>query len=145
MKTEDIVAEIIVELYLKKDNKALLHKRFNTNYEDGNYGFIGGHVQKDETLKQALIREAQEEAGIILKEENLKCVFIANKTGKKNCINFIFLATKFEGTPKIMEQDKCTDLNWFDINNLPTNIIKLESQVIQECNEDTIKIIEMKV
>jgi len=145
MKTENIVAEIIVELYLKKDNKVLLHKRFTTNYEDGNYGFIGGHVQKDENLKQALIREAQEEAGIILKEENLKCVFIANKTGKKNCINFIFLATKFQGTPTIMEKDKCTDLNWFDIDKLPHNIIALESHVIKECNDETIKIIEMKV
>lgn len=144
METNDILAEVVVELYLEKDNKVLLQKRANTNYEDGKYGFVGGHVAKGETLKQALIRETQEETGITLAEDKLECVYIANKTGKKNCINFVFKTSEFEGTPQIMEKDKCTDLRWFEPNKLPENIINLERQVIQGNNDLNIQIGEFK-
>ncbi len=32
------------------------------------YGFFGGHIEKEETPEQALIREIKEEMGIILKD-----------------------------------------------------------------------------
>lgn len=131
MEANDIMAEVVVELLLEKDNKFLLQERANTNYEDGKYGFVGGHVARGETLKQAMIREAKEEAGIGLKEEDLDCVFVANKTGNKNCINFVFKAKDFSGTPKNMEEDKCTDLSWFEPHNLPENMIDLERRVIR--------------
>lgn len=85
-----------------------------------------------ETLKQALIREAKEEAGIGLKEEDLDCVFVANKTGEKNCINFVFKAKDFSGIPQNMEKNKCTDLSWFGVQNLPENMIDIERRVIRK-------------
>ena len=144
METNDILAEVVVELYIEKDNKVLLQKRANTNYEDGKYGFVGGHVAKGETLKQALVREVKEEAGITIDENKLDCVFIANNTGKKNCINFVFKTNEFDGIPQIMEKDKCTDLRWFEPTKLPENIIKLERQVIQDSNNGNININEFK-
>lgn len=46
MEANDILAEVVVELLLEKDNKFLLQERANTNYEDGKYGFVGGHVAR---------------------------------------------------------------------------------------------------
>jgi 8-oxo-dGTP diphosphatase len=43
-------------LYLKKSNKVLLLRRFNTGYEDGNYSFIAGHLEKNETFSDSIIR-----------------------------------------------------------------------------------------
>ena len=51
-------------LMLRKGNKVLLLRRFNTGYEDGNYCFPGGHVEKGEPIYKAMIREAKEEIGI---------------------------------------------------------------------------------
>lgn len=51
MKVNDILAEVVVELLLEKDNKFLLQERANTNYEDGKYGFIGGHVARRRNIK----------------------------------------------------------------------------------------------
>lgn len=144
MKKDDILAKVIVELYLEKEGKILLQRRTNTNYEDGKYGFVGGHVAQNETLKEALVREVKEEAGIKVFPEELDCIFIANKTGKSNCINFIFKTNKFEGEPINMEPDKCSDLTWFDINDLPENMIKVERQVIQDGNTESITINEFK-
>lgn len=77
------------------------------------------------------MREAKEEAGISIKEEDLECVFVANKIGKSNCINFVFRAKDYEGVPQIMEREKCTDLSWFESENLPANMIDMERRVIR--------------
>ena len=51
-------------LVLIKEKKILLLRRFNTGYEDGNYSFIAGHVEKSESFTACIIREAKEEANI---------------------------------------------------------------------------------
>ena len=66
-------------LTLFKDNKILLLKRFNTGYEDGNYSMIAGHVDPNETFTQCIIREAEEEAGILLKPKDLKVVHVMHR------------------------------------------------------------------
>jgi len=40
-------------LLIKKD-KMLLLRRFNTGWEDGKYTLISGHLEGDETVKQAI-------------------------------------------------------------------------------------------
>ncbi|HIE41446.1 MAG TPA: NUDIX domain-containing protein, partial [Candidatus Aenigmarchaeota archaeon] len=61
-----------VYLVLIKDNKILLSRRFNTGFHDGEYSFPAGHLDGNETLIQAMVREAKEEIGIELKPEDLK-------------------------------------------------------------------------
>lgn len=55
MNTIKVVAAII-----KKDNKILIAKRKNGEFA-GMYEFPGGKIESNETDKQALIREIQEE------------------------------------------------------------------------------------
>ena len=53
-----------IYLVLIKDNKILLLRRYNTGNDDGNYSLVGGHVDDGEAYKDAMIREAKEEADI---------------------------------------------------------------------------------
>jgi 8-oxo-dGTP pyrophosphatase MutT (NUDIX family) len=63
-----------VYLLLEKDGKTLLIRRFNTGYEDGNYGLTAGHAEEKETFREALKREVQEEIGVILDIEKIHLV-----------------------------------------------------------------------
>jgi len=120
-----------VYLILIKDNKILLSRRYNTGFHDGEYSLPAGHLDGNETLKEALIREAKEEIDVDLDPTDLKLIHVMHrKEPTEERVNFFFVAGKWKNEPKIMEPHKCDDLNWFSFNNLPDNIIPYIKQAI---------------
>lgn len=128
---------------LLKDNKILLQRRFNTGYMDGKYSLPAGHVDQGETFSQCAAREAKEEIGVDLKPEDLEFAHIMHRLSDPEWkdlryrMDVFFVAKKWEGQPKIMEPDKSDDLSWFDLDNLPENIIPYIKHVIK-CVKDKI-------
>lgn len=119
-------------LLLFKEGKTLLSRRFNTGWEDGNYSVIGGHLEGNETVLQATIREAKEEAGIILQPEDLEFAHVVHrKTPVEERVDFFATAKKWSGEPRILEPHKCDELKWFDVNELPANTIQYVRQGIE--------------
>jgi len=118
-----------VFLILIKDNKILLSKRQNTGHWDGYYGLVSGHVHETEPFLKAMIREAKEEADISLTPSDLKFIYLMCRTVPENPpeirdrADIYFTAEKWENEIKNMEAEKCSDLSWFDLNNLPQNTI----------------------
>ena len=131
MSNERVPFHITVALLLIKDGKVLLMKRCNTGYMDGMYGFISGHLEKGESLSSAIIRESTEEVGIVLKEEDLKFVCAIRRGDNSNYFNYFFTTDKFEGDPSIKEPNKCDELIWCNIKDLPENIIVAEKRAIE--------------
>ena len=120
-------------LMLRKGNKVLLLRRFNTGYEDGNYCFPGGHVEKGEPIYKAMIREAKEEIGIEIEEKHLNLIHVLNRKVKDNAyVDFIFECKEWQGEAKIMEKDKSDEVKWFDLNNVTDNIIPFMKEVFNE-------------
>ena len=113
-----------VYLILKKDGQILLSRRFNTGWIDGQYSLPSGHLEENEKLTDALVREAKEEIGISLNLDDIKMehVFLRKSTADHaEYIDFFFTASKWEGDITNNEPDKCDDLKWFPKNNLPDN------------------------
>lgn len=121
-------------LTLFRDNKILLLRRFNTGYEDGKYSMVAGHVEPNETFTQCIIREAEEEAGILLKPEDLKVVHVMHRnpgdTENNERVDVFFIAEKWDGEIENREPHKCDDLSWFDLDNIPHNVIPHIKQAI---------------
>ena len=114
---------VAAHLFLLKEQKILLLRRHNTGYEDGNYGTVAGHVDGGEPLKTAMIREAKEEAGVEIAPEHLEIVGAMHSMTDKEYICFFFKSTKWRGEVSNMEPDQCADLTWFDVDDLPDNVI----------------------
>jgi len=118
-------------LILVDKGRILLLRRFNTGYEDGSYSVVAGHLDGNETFIQAINREAREEAGIEIRPEDLEVVHVMHRRGpNEERIDFFIRAQKWNGQLKIMELNKCDDLRWFDLDNLPENIIPYVGQAI---------------
>ena len=123
MKKERFKFVSACHLFLIRENKILLLRRFNTGYEDGNYSVIAGNLNGNESVKMAMIREAKEEAGIDLNESNLKFVQVMHRKSEEERIDFFFCADKWIGEIKNMEPHKCDNLQWFDLDELPNNMV----------------------
>ena len=80
-------------LFLFRDKKILLLRRFNTGYEDGKYSVIAGHIEENETVRQTMVREAKEEANIDINIEDLEIVHVMHRNENEKRIDF-FLTTK---------------------------------------------------
>ena len=112
-----------VHLFLVRNGKILLSRRFNTGYEDGNFSVPAGHIDGNETVTGAMIREAKEEIGIDIGEGGLKMVHVMHRKSDEERIDFFFEATEWQGEPKVNEPNKCDNLSWFPIDGLPENTI----------------------
>ena len=53
---------------------------------------------------------------------------------QKHYITLHFFCTKFVGTPQVMEKDKCVCWKWFDVNNLPENLLLSNQNFIKKCS-----------
>jgi 8-oxo-dGTP diphosphatase len=112
-----------VHLFLIREGKLLMLRRFNTGYEDGNYSVVAGHLEGGEPVKAAAIREAREEVGIHLSGENLEIVGVMHRKSNDERVDWFLVATEWEGEIRNAEPDKCSDLSWFDLDDLPDSVI----------------------
>ncbi|MFA5086807.1 MAG: NUDIX domain-containing protein [Candidatus Paceibacterota bacterium] len=125
-----------VYLVLFKGDKVLLMRRQNTDFHPGDYGLPSGHLEGDETLVQAMIREAKEEIGTTFNPTEIKLAHAMHrKMPTEERVSFFFTVDNWEGEPKIMEPHKCDNMNWFEINDLPENIIPYIRQAIINVKE----------
>jgi len=117
---------IVPDVYalLLKDDQILLTKRQNTGYEDGSYSMPSGHFDGGETAREAIIRETREEVGIVLDKENLQFVHVMNrKSLNHERVDFFFVCKKWQGEIRNMEPEKCSEVGWYPIDELPKNTI----------------------
>lgn len=132
-----------------EDVQILLHRRKNTGYQDGKWDIAAsGHVDEGETAKMAVVRECAEELGIDVKIIDLSFVHLSHRVSNnrgKTYYDIYFVVSKYDGIPKIMEPDKCSELGWFKINDLPNEIIDVRKAVLNHYknNVQYSEIIEM--
>ncbi len=111
-------------LILKREGKILLLKRANTGYHDGDYSLVAGHLDGGETAEQCIVREALEEANIMLSLEGLEVKYVQHRLApEREYFDIFVMADKWQGEIKNLEPEKCTELAWFSLTDLPNNFI----------------------
>ena len=119
---------VAVNLLFEKDNKICLMRRYNTGWNDGNYALMGGHVEDGESPICAAIREAKEEFGVDVTSQSLKHMLTC--AVYPDHIYLYFKCTDWQGEIVNMEKDQCDDISFFDVDNLPKNLIDADRQAI---------------
>lgn len=125
----------IVSVYLlfRKGDEICLLLRKNTGYNDGRYGLIAGHVEDGEPATKAMIREANEEAGLILTPDDIQIAHVMHrKTSEGRLgIEIFFECKSWSGQLENKEPHKCEELRFFPLDNLPKNTIFYVVEAIQ--------------
>ncbi|HSX33491.1 MAG TPA: NUDIX domain-containing protein [Candidatus Saccharimonadales bacterium] len=125
-----------VYLVLRKDNQVLLLRRANTGYQDGKYGLVAGHLDGDELGSAGIAREAKEEAGIEVDPAKLQFVHVAHRLSRNQVgqerVDLFYELREWVGRVVNVEPEKCDDLSWFDLDNLPENMLPFVKRVLRD-------------
>lgn len=114
----------------------LLHQ---TKKNGGNLSLVGGTIDAEEHARRSLVRESIEEAGIILKEEDLQLKHVLHKmTGKQHRMTLYFQADIYNGFPHSREPDKFKRAAWYDLDNLPAKMTGTVRHVLKKIRKGSI-------
>lgn len=139
-----------VHIILMNENRILLQKRKGSKLWPGYYALPAGHIDEGETQYDALVREAKEELDIEIDPKDITESYVVLRRnyfkidGKvlEPYIDYYFEVKKYTGTPRIVEEDKCDEMIWADINNLPEPFINYEGAFLEDRNIKTYDCLE---
>lgn len=102
------------------DNGKVLCGKRRGAHGQGTWAPPGGHLEFGETVEECATRELLEETG--LRAISLKRGPWVNDIIEetKHYVTLYIFVDEFEGTPQLLEPDKCDSWMWFHWNALPT-------------------------
>ncbi|MFD8632290.1 NUDIX domain-containing protein [Streptomyces sp. NPDC059533] len=123
-----------VHLYLERDGQVLLGLRHpGSAYAGGSHHFLAGHCEQESAVA-CLVREAQEEAGLLIDPADVELahvVHMVDKPGDQPRIGFVFRARQWTGTPQVREPDRCVSWDWWPADALPEPIVPYTRAAIE--------------
>ena len=98
---------------INEEGKILVQKRAKNESKlwPGYYALPVGHIDEGENQYDALVMEAKEEFNIVIDPQNI--------------------LKEYNGIPIIAEEDKCEELKWVDINELPELFVNYEGDFFE--------------
>ena len=114
------------DVHLVLANRAgevLFGQRRNTGFEDGAWHLPSGHLEAGESVIAALVREAEEEIGVIIAPREAEFSHVMHNSSGGGRVAFFFTVRRWAGEPENREPDKCGGLRWFPLSTLPERLI----------------------
>lgn len=134
MKTRHTIIPAVF-LVLRQGDQVLLQRRRNTGHGDGSLSLVGGHIDEYEPALSTLCREAKEEIGISIQRNDAKFVYVLHrKQDKEERVDFFFEVTKWKGEITISEPQKCAELVYCPMNQLPTDVLPYIKHALSDIN-----------
>lgn len=117
---------------MNQDGKILLQRRQGSKLWPGFLGLPAGHIDLGDNAYETAIKEAWEELGITFSETDISDTFVANRRNKSlpPYYDVYFVLSKYDGKIEIREPEKCTELVWCDLYNLPYDMISYQEETI---------------
>ncbi|GAB2733283.1 hypothetical protein GCM10027174_02420 [Salinifilum aidingensis] len=115
-----------VHVLLVSSTSLLLSKRRDPHSEfDGMWHLPSGKLEAGESVLEAACREAAEEIGVRLAAPALRHVHTAHVSapGLEPRLGLFFEAREWVGEPVNREPAKCSELRWFELDDLPAELI----------------------
>ena len=118
----DVLSQVALVFLVNEKREVLLYRRLNTWYEEGKLALVGGIVDAGEPPIEAAVREVFEETSLVTETKDL--TLLTEKIDGKYQIHY-YVCKNWVGTPSNMEPDRCSELVWHPLSNLPEDTIDI--------------------
>lgn len=121
--------------------EVLLQLRSGTGFMDDHWAAAAaGHIEKGESVFEAAAREAAEEVGVTDVQLEPLCAMHRRYSDEPvdQRVDYFLLARSWSGEPRILEPDKCADLRWFGLEELPKPVVPHELAVLEAMRDGAV-------
>ena len=122
---------VTVHMFFIHGDQILLSRRYQTGYMDGHYSVPAGHLDGQETVRMAGVREAHEEIGVNLDPADMDFAGVFHRHEDDERVDFFIHVKKWVGQPINAEPDKCDQLIWAKLDTLPEKTIPYIRKAIE--------------
>lgn len=119
-----------VHLILRRETPAgpeiLLSRRAGDVYTAGLWHLPSGHTEDGEDIREALIREAREETGVLIDPADVSFAVAVHHrapSGTAARVGFFFEVLNWQGAPRILEPAVCDGMAWFRLEHLVSPMV----------------------
>ncbi|WP_314252829.1 NUDIX domain-containing protein [Streptomyces kutzneri] len=119
-----------VHLVLRRDGgngpEVLLSRRAGPVYATGLWHLPSGHLDPDEDMVEAVIREANEETGVLIAAPDVTAAVTVHHRppqGGRSRIGVFFEVRRWTGLPRVREPDRCDGMGWYPLDALPEPMV----------------------
>jgi 8-oxo-dGTP diphosphatase len=134
MPTERYTSIVDVHMLLRRDEKILLLRRAGDTWASGQLCLPSGHVEAGENILRAVIRETEEECGLVFTSDAIRLALSIHQRhpGTSHArIGFAFEPTgPWGGEPVNAEPHKHSELIWADPGDLPPDTVEYTAAII---------------
>lgn len=107
---------VVAAALIDADGRLLVQKRAKDRSVPGLWEFPGGKCEDREQLEDALIRELDEELGIVVDRAALApAVFASESLGDREMLLLLYICRKWRGEPRPLDAEA---LRWVDLSEL---------------------------
>ncbi|MEP3275262.1 MAG: NUDIX domain-containing protein [Stappiaceae bacterium] len=117
------------------DGEKILLARRKKAPEANHWGILGGKLEKGEILKEAAIREAEEECGMRIGDAAFLVLSEQIDIDGQHWISAIFTAREMEGSASITEQHAFSEMDWFGLDQLPAPLTVAAGDALRALKE----------
>ena len=127
IRGEDYIGVGVGAIMIDQDGRIFLARRGpKAKNEQGLWEFPGGSVEFGETLAEALQREMYEEYGIeVSVGELVDVVDHILPQEHQHWVSPTFLCQIISGEPYIREPEKCAEIGWFGVDQMPNELTQI--------------------
>jgi 8-oxo-dGTP pyrophosphatase MutT (NUDIX family) len=102
---------------------------------DGHWQVLAGHVDPGESVHEAAVREAAEEAGVTVRIEDLEPLTVLHRYAPDGGpvdqrVDMFFAVRRWDGEPDRREPEKAAAMGWFPLDELPDPVVPHERLVL---------------
>ena len=119
--------EILLLLRNSDPKKADINMRL-----EGTYTLPSGNINYNESFEDAAIRKTKEESNLDIKKEDLNLISISDdKNEYAHYVTIGMIANKYSGEVMLKDSEEFVSYDWFDIDNLPSDLCEPSRKIIK--------------
>lgn len=144
IRERNLLHKVVCLFIINSKNQVLLEKRsMNKKIHPGKLGLCEGHVHAGEDNMSGVIRELEEELGIVANKDDIIhfCTILKERTTNSNITYAYYMPLDKDAKDFVIQEDELSEVMWMDFEKYQNMVIDNNPNVVFSNNEGNLRML----